>query len=72
MGSLYFKKLSVPPHGRMEKLKDLLEMPPTFHAETEECSFATQKILTREWSATACSVLLDSHPGIIAGVLQPR
>ncbi|KAL1680419.1 hypothetical protein EV122DRAFT_276352 [Schizophyllum commune] len=72
MGSLYFKKLLILHRGRMDKLKELLEVPPTFHAETEDCSFTTQKILTREWSAAVNEVLVDGHPGIIASVLQQK
>ncbi|KAL1705011.1 hypothetical protein EV121DRAFT_290882 [Schizophyllum commune] len=72
MGSLYFKKLLILHRGRMDKLKELLEVPPTFHSETEECSFTTQKILTREWSAAVNEVLVDGHPGIIASVLQQK
>ncbi|KAL1679443.1 hypothetical protein EV122DRAFT_277240 [Schizophyllum commune] len=72
MGTVYFKKLLMLHHGRMDKLKELLQVPPTFHAETEECSFATQKILTRDWSATVNEVLVDGHPGIIASVLQQK
>ncbi|KAI5890743.1 uncharacterized protein SCHCODRAFT_02352658 [Schizophyllum commune H4-8] len=72
MGSVYFKKLLMLHHGRMDKLKELLQVPPTFHAETGECSFATQKILTREWSATVNEILVDGHPGIIASVLQQK
>ncbi|KAL1669744.1 hypothetical protein GGF50DRAFT_110134 [Schizophyllum commune] len=72
MGSFYFKKLLILHHGRMDKLKELLEVPPTFHSETEVCSFSTQKILTREWSAAVNEVLVDGHPGIIASVLQQK
>lgn len=69
MGSLYFKKLLMLHNARMDKLKELLEVPPTFHAETEECGFATQRILTREWTATANEILVDGHPGTLLHVI---
>ncbi|KAL1679442.1 hypothetical protein EV122DRAFT_209915 [Schizophyllum commune] len=70
MGSTYLKRLFLLHQNRIRILKELLDRPPEFHAETADCRFATQKGVARGWSAATRHVMLDAGPGIIGSTLQ--
>ncbi|KAL1724025.1 hypothetical protein EV715DRAFT_190212 [Schizophyllum commune] len=72
IGSTYLKRLFMLHYERVRILKDLLDRPPEFHAETPDCRFAAQKGVARGWSAATRHVMTDAGPGIISSTLQRK
>ncbi|KAL1755602.1 hypothetical protein FB107DRAFT_192577, partial [Schizophyllum commune] len=72
MGSTYLSRLFMLQHNRVRTLKDLLERPPEFHAETARCGFAAQKGVARGWSTAIRQVMVDAGPGMASSTLRLR
>ncbi|KAL1695505.1 hypothetical protein GGG16DRAFT_121707 [Schizophyllum commune] len=70
IGSTYLKRLFMLHDQRVRILKELLDRPPEFHAETADCRFAAQKSVARGWSAATRHVMVDAGPGIMSSTLQ--
>ena len=63
MGAIYLKRLMCLHHGRNRALKDILLVPPPPHPQTEECSFADQKKITRAWALVSAHLAWEARSG---------
>ncbi|KAI5831917.1 hypothetical protein K523DRAFT_299349 [Schizophyllum commune Tattone D] len=72
IGPTYLRRLFMLHHERVRILKELLDRPPEFHAETADCKFNAQKGVARGWSAATRLVMIDAGPGLISSTLQHK
>jgi len=70
MGPKYLKRLFFLHLGRTDALKRVLLSPPHPHPPTSNCSFDSQKRLTRAWALASAYLVWDARPDMSVSMIE--